>query len=171
MPSRMCSNEVSCRPAMTSNLPCRIGRNDLCSGRGLWLGGPATGPAGRKQDAGHGQTRAGSPHITEGPFAVDTSDDARRTAGKTPAHGGRLRSLAMIVIFDVAAPLAAYSLLRSAGLTAVTALLLSGVFPVLGVAIGAIRHCRLDVLGALVLAGIVVGTVLGLISHSTRLLL
>jgi len=99
------------------------------------------------------------------------SDDARRTAGKTPAHGGRLRSLAMIVIFDVAAPLAAYSLLRSAGLPAVTALLLSGVFPVLGVAIGAIRHRRLDVLGALVLAGIVVGTVLGLISHSTRLLL
>ena len=77
----------------------------------------------------------------------------------------------MIVIFDVAAPLAAYSLLRSAGLTAVTALLLSGVFPALGVAIGAVRNRRLDVVGALVLAGIVVGTVLGLVSHSARLLL
>ena len=77
----------------------------------------------------------------------------------------------MIVIFDVAAPLAAYSLLRSAGLTAVTALLLSGVFPALGVTIGVIQHRRLDVVGALVLAGIVVGTVLGLVSHSTRLLL
>jgi hypothetical protein len=77
----------------------------------------------------------------------------------------------MIVIFDVAAPLAAYSLLRSAGLTAVNALLLSGVFPALGVAIAAIRNRRLDVIGALVLAGIVVGSVLGLVSHSTRLLL
>jgi len=41
----------------------------------------------------------------------------------------------------------------------------------LGVAIGVIRHRRLDVVGALVLAGILVGTVLGLISHSARLVL
>ena len=34
-----------------------------------------------------------------------------------------------------------------------------------------IRHHRLDVVGALVLAGIVVGTVLGLVSHSPRLVL
>ena len=88
-----------------------------------------------------------------------------------PAKGGRLRAIAMIVIFDVAAPLAAYSLLRSAGMTAVTALLLSGVFPALGVTIGVIQEPPLDVVGALVLTGIVVGTVLGLVSHSTRLLL
>jgi len=77
----------------------------------------------------------------------------------------------MIVIFDIAAPLAAYNLLRSAGLTAVTALLLSGVFPALGVAIGVIRHRRLDVVGAVVLAGIIVGSVLGLVTHSARLVL
>jgi intracellular septation protein A len=77
----------------------------------------------------------------------------------------------MIVIFDIAAPLVAYSLLRSAGLTAVTALLLSGVFPAAGVAIGTVRHRRLDVVGVLVLAGIVVGTVLGLVTHNARLLL
>lgn len=77
----------------------------------------------------------------------------------------------MIVIFDVAAPLAAYNALRSAGLTAVTALLLSGIFPAIGVTIAAVRHRRLDVFGAVVLAGIIVGTVLGLVSHSTRLLL
>ncbi|MGH3179381.1 MAG: VC0807 family protein [Streptosporangiaceae bacterium] len=75
------------------------------------------------------------------------------------------------MIFYVAAPLAAYSLLRSAGMTAVTALLLSGVFPAAGVAIGIIRHRRLDVAGALVLAGIMVGTVLGVVSHSARLVL
>jgi hypothetical protein len=57
---------------------------------------------------------------------VDTSGDARRTAGTTAAKGGRLRSIILIVIFDVAAPLAAYNVLRSAGLSAVTALLLSG---------------------------------------------
>jgi intracellular septation protein A len=82
-----------------------------------------------------------------------------------------VRSIATIVIVDVAAPLAAYSLLRSAGLSAVAALLLSGVFPALNVSISAIRHRRLDVVGALVLAGIAVGAVLGLVSHSTRLLL
>lgn len=114
---------------------------------------------------------AGPRNIVKGPFVVKTSNDAGRAAGPRPAKGGRLRAIAMIVIFDVAAPLAAYSLLRSAGLTAVMALLLSGVFPALGVTIGVIQNRRLDVVGALVLAGIVVGTVLGLVSHSTRLLL
>jgi hypothetical protein len=102
---------------------------------------------------------------------MDASGDARRTAGDTPARGGRLRSIAMILIFDVGAPLVAYNVLRSAGLTAVTALLLSGVFPAFGVTIGAVRNRRLDIFGALVLAGIAVGTILGLVSHSPRLLL
>jgi hypothetical protein len=84
---------------------------------------------------------------------------------------GRICSIAMIVIFDIAGPLAAYSLLRSAGLTAVTALLLSGVSPALGVTIGAIQNRRLDVVGAVVLAGIIVGTLLGLVSHNARLAL
>lgn len=102
---------------------------------------------------------------------MDTGSDAHQTAGTTATKGGSLRSITMIVIFDVAAPLVAYKLLRSAGMTAVTALLLSGVFPAVGVTIGVIRHRRLDVVGALVLAGILVGTVLGLVSHSARLLL
>jgi intracellular septation protein A len=102
---------------------------------------------------------------------MDTGSDARRTAGTATAKGGQFRSITRIVIFDVAAPLVAYKVLRSAGLTAVTALLLSGVFPALGVATGAIRHRRLEVVGALVLAGIAVGTILGLASHSARLLL
>lgn len=102
---------------------------------------------------------------------MDTSSDARRTAGTIAAKGGQLRSITMIVIFDVAGPLVAYNVLRSAGMTAVTALLLSGVFPALGVTIGAIRHRQIDAVGVLVLAGIVVGTILGLVSHSARLLL
>src|SRR5215469_4080866 len=77
----------------------------------------------------------------------------------------------MIAVFDIAAPLATYYLLRSAGLTAVEALLISGVFPALGVGMSALRNRRLDVIGALVLAGIAVGTVLGLVFNSPRLLL
>ena len=102
---------------------------------------------------------------------MDTSGTARGTTGNDPSKGGRLESILMIAIFDVAAPLAAYYVLRSAGLSAVSALLISGVFPALGVGIRAIRHYRLDVVGTLVLAGIVVGSVLGLVSHNARLLL
>jgi hypothetical protein len=113
---------------------------------------------------------------------VDASRDRTPTAGTSPAAAdsppqtrspaaGRIRSIAMILIFDVAAPLAAYSLLRSAGLSAVTALLLSGVFPAAGVAIRVVSTRQLDVVGALVLAGILVGTVLGLVTHSAKLLL
>lgn len=85
--------------------------------------------------------------------------------------GSRFRSIMKIVVFDVAGPFAAYTALRSAGLTTVTALLLSGVFPALGVAIGAIQSRRLEVVGVLVLAGIAVGVVVGLASHSARLVL
>ncbi|HMH92754.1 MAG TPA: hypothetical protein VK586_16915 [Streptosporangiaceae bacterium] len=78
-----------------------------------------------------------------------------------PSGDGRLRSLAAIVVLDVAAPLAAYSLLRSAGLPAVTALALSGIFPAAAVIASAIRKRRLDVIGTLVLAGIVAGAMAG----------
>ena len=112
------------------------------------------------------------------PAAGQLGTDAAPSAGPSgqadkaaPRTGGRLRSIAMIVIFDVAAPLAAYGLLRAAGLTAVTALVLSGLFPALGVTISAVRSHRMDVIGALVLAGIAIGTALGLVSHSTRLVL
>jgi hypothetical protein len=77
----------------------------------------------------------------------------------------------MIAVFDIAGPLIAYNLLRSAGFSAVTALVLSGVFPAAGVIINIILHRRVDALGILVLAGIAVGAVLGLVSHNARLVL
>ena len=77
----------------------------------------------------------------------------------------------MPVVFDIAGPLVAYQLLRSAGQSAVSALVLSGVFPALGVVAGLVRHRRVDVLGILVLAGIAVGTILGLLSGNARLVL
>jgi len=77
----------------------------------------------------------------------------------------------MIAVFDVAGPLLAYNLLRPAGFSPVSALVLSGVFPAIGVTIGIIQHRRVDALGVLVLAGIAVGAVVGLVSHNARLVL
>jgi hypothetical protein len=77
----------------------------------------------------------------------------------------------MIAVFDIAGPLVAYNLLRSAGFSSVAALVLSGVFPAAGVTIGFILHHRVDALGVLVLAGIAVGALLGLVSHNPRLVL
>ena len=78
---------------------------------------------------------------------------------------GRLRQAATILVFDLAGPLLAYALLRSAGFSAVAALVISGVLPVLSIAIGALTDRRLDVIGVMVLAGILVGTIVGLTSH------
>jgi len=83
----------------------------------------------------------------------------------------RFLNLAMIAVFDIVGPLVAYSLLRSAGQSAVTALVLSGALPALGVILGLIRRRRVDAIGVLVLAGIAVGTVLGLLSGDPRLVL
>jgi len=77
----------------------------------------------------------------------------------------------MIIVFDLGGPLLAYGLLRSAGMSAVAALVISGVLPALGIAMGAMVDRRLDVLGVVVLAGLVVGTVLGLTTHNARLYL
>jgi hypothetical protein len=78
---------------------------------------------------------------------------------------------AMIAVFDIGGPLALYSVLRSAGLSSVRALVLSGVFPALGVAVTYARDRRLDAIGGLVLLGIAVGTILGLATGSARLVL
>jgi hypothetical protein len=83
----------------------------------------------------------------------------------------RLQSAAKIVVFDIAGPLGAYSLLRSAGLSSVSALVLSGTLPAVGILAGLARQRRVDAIGVLVLAGIAVGTVIGLVSGNARLVL
>src|ERR1700722_12903402 len=77
----------------------------------------------------------------------------------------------MIAIFDIGGAPLGYHLLPSNGGGAVPALVLSGVFPAVGVIIGVIRHRRADAVGVLVLAGIVVGAVLGLVSQNPKLVL
>ncbi len=62
-------------------------------------------------------------------------------------------------------------MLRSAGLSSVSALVLSGVLPGVAVLGGLVRRRRLDAIGVLVLAGIAVGTVLGLLTGNARLVL
>jgi phosphatidyl-myo-inositol dimannoside synthase len=83
----------------------------------------------------------------------------------------RLRQVAMIVVFDLGGPLLLYVLLRHAGMSAVSALIISGILPAMGIAAGALVDGRLDVIGITVLGGIALGTVLGLVSHNARLLL
>jgi hypothetical protein len=82
-----------------------------------------------------------------------------------------MRQIAMIVVFDLGGPLLAYSLLRSNGMSAVAALILSGIFPATGIVIGAVVDRRLDVIGIVVLAGLLVGTIAGLVSNNARLYL
>ncbi len=67
--------------------------------------------------------------------------------------------------------LASYYSLRAAGLSTVAALILSGVLPAFGIAPTVARLRRLDAIGALVLIGIIVGTVLGLVRGSAHLVL
>jgi hypothetical protein len=94
------------------------------------------------------------------------------TQSTTPTPDrSRLWSAAKIAIFDIAGPLVAYQMLRSAGLSSVSALVLSGVLPGVAVLGGLIRHRRLDAVGILVLAGIAVGSVLGLLTGNARLVL
>ena len=77
------------------------------------------------------------------------------TSNQQPGRDrNRLGAVAMIAVFDLAGPLVAYSLLRSAGQSTVSALVLSGIFPAVGVLAGLIRHRRMDAVGILVLAGI-----------------
>jgi hypothetical protein len=89
----------------------------------------------------------------------------------TSGRRSQIRSMVSIAVFDIGGPLLAYSLLRAHGFSQVTALVLSGVFPAFGVALTVLRHRRLDAVGALVLIGIAVGTVLGLASGNARLVL
>jgi|SRR5580658_5245380 hypothetical protein len=86
-------------------------------------------------------------------------------------YRSQLQSVAMIAVFDIGGPLVLYQLLRSAGHSAVISLVLSGIFPALGVAIKFARSRSVDAIGVLVLAGIAVGSLVGLLSGSARLLL
>jgi phosphatidyl-myo-inositol dimannoside synthase len=102
---------------------------------------------------------------------VEEGRDPARPPGRLRRPPSRLRQVAMIVVFDLGGPLLVYALLRHAGMSAVSALVISGVLPAIGITVGAVVDGRLDIIGVVVLAGIAVGTVLGLVSHNARLFL
>jgi hypothetical protein len=78
----------------------------------------------------------------------------------------------MLIVFDIGGPLATYALLRSAvGLSTVLSLVLSGTLPAVGVVITAVQFRKLDIFGVMVLAGILMGSILGLTTHNPRLYL
>jgi hypothetical protein len=76
-----------------------------------------------------------------------------------------------IALFDVGGPLAVYYALTSSGVSAVVALVVSGVVPAFGIGLGLLSHRHIDAIGIVVLFGIVVGTIAGLVSGSPRLVL
>jgi hypothetical protein len=93
------------------------------------------------------------------------------TTGSPPPNRGRLRTITPIAVFDVVGPLVVYYSLRSAGVSTVSALVLSGVLPAFGVGLKIVRHRTVDAVGILVLLGIAVGTALGWASGSAHLVL
>ncbi|MGI8413062.1 MAG: VC0807 family protein [Solirubrobacteraceae bacterium] len=94
------------------------------------------------------------------------------SAARPPrANRSQVLSLASIVVFDTAGPLVAYSLLHSGGASRVVALVLSGILPAFGVALNLSRHQRLDAIGTLVLAGILVSVAVAVASSNPKWLL
>src|SRR4051812_24950551 len=79
--------------------------------------------------------------------------------------------MARIIGLDVAGPLITYRLCRSGGLPQVWSLVLSGALPGFGVLFDYVRWRTLEVVGAIVLAGIALSVVLALISGSTKAVL
>lgn len=102
---------------------------------------------------------------------IATGDVEQPEKSEATIQQGRLQALIPVAAFDVAGPLAVYYGTRAAGVSTIMALILSGVPPALRVAGTVIRHRRLEVIGALVLSGIALGTVMGLLSGSPRLYL
>lgn len=89
----------------------------------------------------------------------------------TPGRMERIRGLRRMLIFDIAGPLIAYNVLHSHGASEVLALILAGTLPAIGVLIDFRRNRALDVIGCVVLGGLLVGAVLGLVTHSPRAVL
>ena len=93
------------------------------------------------------------------------------SAPETSARQDRLAALAPIIVFDTAGPLAVYYGARGAGLSTVGSLVISGVLPAIRVIATIVRRRRVDVIGALVLSGIALGTAVGLSTDNARLYL
>ena len=79
--------------------------------------------------------------------------------------------LRQVVLLDAVGPLVLYFGLRSLHFSSVSALIISGVLPAVGIVASAARQRRIDLVGGLVLSGIAVGSALGLLTHDARIVL
>ncbi len=96
----------------------------------------------------------------------DATDDAWSVDG-----GALLRGLAPSVLVNAVLPFLLYQILTARHLTPVTALTLTAVFPLAWIVATAIRARRVDMIGAISLAFIIVGVATSLIAGSTRVYL
>ena len=94
-----------------------------------------------------------------------TTDGSREGLG--------IRSLLPVLVLDIACPYAAYQLLRQQipRMSPSTALLLSGVFPVLNNVRSLVRSRTLDIIGIVILVGIVVGAASAFVTGDPKMLL
>jgi hypothetical protein len=76
-----------------------------------------------------------------------------------------------LMFFDLAGPLVLYTVLESEGVNTVAALVISGVLPAFGVGLSYVRHGRLDVIGGIVLGGILLSSTLGIATGDSHLVL
>ncbi len=89
--------------------------------------------------------------------------------GAKPASGTNAAlGWVVAIAVNVVLPIATYSLLVGAGLAPVPALLLSGVWPLLEMAVTVVRQRHLDEFSLFVLIGIVIGVLTAAFSDSTR---
>lgn len=92
-----------------------------------------------------------------------------QVSGEKPASGTNAAlGWVVAVVVNVVLPIATYSVLVQAGLAPVPALLLSGVWPLLEMAVTVVRQRHLDEFSLFVLIGIVVGVLTAVFSDSTR---
>ncbi len=83
----------------------------------------------------------------------------------------QVETTAPVLFFDVAGPLVAYYCARAVGLPPLPGLMLSGLLPAFGVAVGLLRRRHLDALGVVVVFAIVAGAILGWLSGRADLVL
>jgi hypothetical protein len=108
------------------------------------------------------------------PHASADSDGPSPTSSHerpTTSGSGMLKSLAPMIIVDVALPLATYFILRAAGVGQFAAYLISGIWPLLKLVVGAVRKRSIDTFSIIILVFIVLGAVTALVTGDVRTLL
>jgi hypothetical protein len=115
-----------------------------------------------------------TPEPSDAPTAAA---DAGRPAGTSPharpptSGAAMVKGLAPMVVIDVVLPLVTYFVLRGTGMGPFWAYLISGIWPLLKLLVGAVRTRHLDAFSIMILIFIVLGAVTALVTGDVRTLL